>query len=564
MTLPVVLATRRPLARPTAFTKFATVLSFTLLFTSLLIAQSGKTAAASTVPPNDTPASTDFSIILLPDAQNESQFYPQVIASQTAWVVQNQDALNIQAFLGLGDLVNDGASDIQQQNADAAIGALDDAGIPYLLAIGNHDYDGAAPRTATNFNKWFGPARYSDYPYYLGNYPAGSNENFYGVLTINNKPYLILALEYVPRDGALNWAASIIAANQDKEVIIITHSHMYSDNTRVDRCDTRDMVNDNSGEDVWTRLYSQYPNIILVASGHITNGNGARRADLGINGNLVNQLFSNYQTLANGGNGWLRILKFHPDLNTIDVLTYSPFLNAYKTDDANQFTINYHAPQISATTGTVSGRVRDATSCNAIAGATVTTQGVSATTDSNGKYSLTLPGPGTVSVQSAASGWATLTRTAPVNNGYVSDLNFYMNPPLPCSLSKTNRTVTMCGPANNATVSSPVTITAGATDSSPVRDLYVFVDGIGGYHVPSNMLSTSVSMLPGNRRVTVQATDAQGTFKQTVYVNVLAKTTLTPSSLQFGSVSLGSSSTSQPLTLSSSGGITIGSIPRQR
>ena len=139
-------------------------------------------------------APSDFSIIVLPDAQNESQYYPNVLASQTAWVVQNRAALNIQVFLGLGDLVNDGASDIQDGNADAAIRTLDIAGLPYFLAIGNHDYDGALPRNATGFNRWFGPARYANYSYYMGNYPKGSNENFYGVLTINGTQYLFLML----------------------------------------------------------------------------------------------------------------------------------------------------------------------------------------------------------------------------------------------------------------------------------------------------------------------------------------------------------------------------------
>ena len=80
-------------------------------------------------------APSDFSIIVLPDAQNESQYYPNVLASQTAWVVQNRAALNIQVFLGLGDLVNDGASDIQDGNADAAIRTLDIAGLPYFLRL---------------------------------------------------------------------------------------------------------------------------------------------------------------------------------------------------------------------------------------------------------------------------------------------------------------------------------------------------------------------------------------------------------------------------------------------
>ena len=185
-------------------------------------------------PPSTQPTSdvsslaspTDFSIILLPDAQNETQYYPQVLASQTAWVAKNQAALNIQVFLGLGDLVNDGASDVQDGNADAAIRTLDNAGIPYFLAIGNHDYDGALPRNATGFNRWFGPARYANYSYYKGNYPTGSNENSYGVLTINGTQYLFLVLEFVPRDAALQWAASILDANQeDRKSTRLNSSH---------------------------------------------------------------------------------------------------------------------------------------------------------------------------------------------------------------------------------------------------------------------------------------------------------------------------------------------------
>jgi hypothetical protein len=502
---------------------------------------------------------------VLPDAQNATLNYPQVLASQTAWVAQNQAALNIQAFLGLGDLVSDGASDVQDGNADAAIRTLDNAGIPYFLAIGNHDYDGALPRNATGFNRWFGPARYVNYSYYKGNYPTGSNENSYGVLTINGTQYLFLVLEFVPRDAALQWAASILDANQDKPVIVVTHSHMYTDNTRADRCDTRDMVYDNNGDDTWTKLFSQYSNILMVLSGHMTNGNGSRRADLGVSGNLVNQLFSNYQELANGGNGWLRIMKFHPSQNTVDVLTYSPFLDSYMTDGSNQFTIYYNNPQLGGNSGTVSGLVRDVNTCARIPGATLSVQGSTTTSDSNGHYSFTLSAPGSVSVQAVSTGWAPLTRTAPVNAGYASDLNFYLNQPLPssCTLSTTDRTVTMCGPSNNANVTSPVTVTAGATDSKPVTEIQIYVDGVGGYHVPSNMINTSVAMAPGNRRLTVQATDALGTFKQTVYVNVanaLPGVTVKPSSLQFGSIKVGSNSAAQTITLSSTSTLTIASI----
>jgi len=56
----------------------------------------------------------DFTFILFPDTQNEAQYFPQVMASQTKWVANNRTNLNIQAVLGLGDIVNDGASTAQQ------------------------------------------------------------------------------------------------------------------------------------------------------------------------------------------------------------------------------------------------------------------------------------------------------------------------------------------------------------------------------------------------------------------------------------------------------------------
>lgn len=93
------------------------------------------------------PAQTaDFTIIALPDTQNESQFFPAALSAQTQWIVANRRDLNIQMVLGEGDIVNDFSSPQQQDTANDAFRALDAAGVPYLLAIGNHDYDHADPK----------------------------------------------------------------------------------------------------------------------------------------------------------------------------------------------------------------------------------------------------------------------------------------------------------------------------------------------------------------------------------------------------------------------------------
>src|SRR6201987_2554214 len=187
-------------------------------------------------------AQGDFTIIALPDTQYYSEDYPATFTAQTRWIVNNQSALNIQVVLGLGDVVQTATNAWEYQNADASIKLLDNAKIPYFLAVGNHDYSNfqdASGRTSetTNFNAYFGPSRYQNYSWYKGQYPPGSNENFYGILTINGKSYLFLILEFYPRDAALAWAQSIIAANPAAEVIVVTHAYIYSDSTRVSLCD---------------------------------------------------------------------------------------------------------------------------------------------------------------------------------------------------------------------------------------------------------------------------------------------------------------------------------------
>ena len=188
-----------------------------------------------------TPAD-EFTIVALPDTQFYSSTYPQIFAAQTQWIANHTQDQNIKLVVGLGDIVDGGGDLAQWQNADAAVRLLDGK-VPYMMAIGNHDYDQNNPsgRTASthNFNTFFGPARYAGASWYKGNFPAGSNENFYGVVNINGRNYLILVLEFAPRDAALNWAAGILSANQDKEVIVVTHMFTYSDNTRIDHCDTQ-------------------------------------------------------------------------------------------------------------------------------------------------------------------------------------------------------------------------------------------------------------------------------------------------------------------------------------
>ena len=466
----------------------------------------------------------DFSIIILPDTQNEAQFFPQVMNAQTQWIAANAQARNIQMVLGVGDIVNDGASTAQQQNADAAIRVLDNASIPYLLAIGNHDYDAANPksRVVTGFNHWFGPARYAGKAFYQGNFPSGSNENFYGVLTINGKQYLFLLLEFRPRSASLDWAESILSANPEKEAIVVVHSFLRTNGMREDTCDTQDMPAGNAnGQQMWSRL-RQHANVIMVFNGHFTGGSVAHRRDVGDNDNLVNQIFADLQDFPNGGNGWLEIVTFHPAANTISVETYSPFLNQFMTGAAQQFTVPYHNPNPQTGSGTMKGRVRNQSTCASIAGVTVKAGAASAVTASDGSYSLTLA-PGSYSVSAAGTGWNTGTQSETVSDSLSTQLDFYLTASgtAPCTLNTTAPSVTICTPANNATVTSPVTVIAGTTDTKTVSYVQAYVDGVAKVTQNGKSLNASIPMSTGTHRLTVQAKDSAGVvFKQTISVNV--------------------------------------------
>jgi len=453
----------------------------------------------------------DFTIAVLPDTQNYSQYYPQIFDAQTQWIANNAAALNLQLVIGVGDIVNIGTDPTQWANATHSVGILDQAGVPYAFAIGNHDYDTLPPtsRSATNFNKYFGPARYANASYYgASNFPPGSNENFYETFNWQGNKYLILVLEFVPRKAALAWAQSVLDANLDKEVIVVTHSYLYSDSTTVDECDTSDMIGDNNGASQWASLLEQYPNLSVVLSGHVTNKFNARRSDVAATGNFVHQLFANWQTWTNGGNGYMRIMQFSPQNNSIAVTTYSPYTGLFLTDAGNQFTLKWHNDGTPGTgTAVVSGRVRTASygnNCAAIAGATINIGGATTLTDSTGRYSLALP-PGTMSASANAVGFLPATQNLKLNDYFPNQVDFFLTSVPPCPPNPTDPSVTICTPANNATVSTPTNVIAGTNSSVPIVSLSIWLDGSKVYNTASSLLNANLTIPSGTHFLTVQA-----------------------------------------------------------
>lgn len=380
-----------------------------------------------------------FTLIVLPDTQHYSRSHPEIFLAQTEWIARNAAQENIRLVIGVGDLVDDAGIAVQWQNADTAVAVLDRAGVPYVLPIGNHDYDQRQPagRSAASFNSYFGPARYAAAAHYGGSFPPGSNENFFSTFTFGGRAYLVLALEFVPRDGAVQWAESVLAAHRDKEVIVTTHSHVFSDDSHVGKCDpdsasTYKLQADNDGDELWEKFLQHHPNIVLVLSGHVTAGDGTGRlSQIGLYGNLVNQVLSNYQTMARGGNGYLRIMRVAPSLNRIEVSTYSPYLNAWLTDPENQFTLKYSHDTLGfAGAGYVTGRVR-AHDCSKLAGVTVRVGDAAVETDTNGWYRLPVNAPAAALASAIHPAFHETGEPVTIHAGFDRQKDFWLSAAVP-------------------------------------------------------------------------------------------------------------------------------------
>jgi Bacterial Ig domain len=126
---------------------------------------------------------------------------------------------------------------------------------------------------------------------------------------------------------------------------------------------------------------------------------------------------------------------------------------------------------------------------------------------------------------SAASGTHRLTVQTMDASGILAKQTIYVtvagNPP-PCTLSAADPSVTICAPANNAAVTSPVTITAAPRDSAAsVVNMFIWVDGVKQWQGSGGTVNTPIALAKGTRRLTVQAKDASGRyFQSVVYVNV--------------------------------------------
>jgi len=297
-----------------------------------------------------------WTLAVLPDTQVYTMSFPTHLEAMTRWIAENARARRIAYALQLGDVTEHNAKP-QWEAARKAFARLDGV-VPYAIAPGNHDYVGNAAGRETLLNEYFPLDRIAKWPTFGGTFEQGRLESSFHLFRAGGADWIVLALEWGPRDEVLAWADKVLTKHAGRRAVLITHAYLFCDDSRYDwktkgaaqawnphSYGTANLPGGvNDGEEIWQKLLRKHAGATLVVSGHVLGDGLGYLASEGDEGNTVHQMLFNCQMQPEGGQGFLRLIEFLPDGKTVQCRTYSPVLDRYRTDSANQFVLELAPP----------------------------------------------------------------------------------------------------------------------------------------------------------------------------------------------------------------------------
>lgn len=287
-----------------------------------------------------------FTIVMLPDTQRYSEKRPDLFFAQTEWVKANRDRENIVFVTHVGDLVQNRSKKPQEWKvADEAMAVLDGV-VPYGITIGNHDYDsddGVKKGVATMYLEHFQPdRRFKGCAGYGGSSPNGLNS--YHLVSGGGVDFIMLHLEVDAPDDALAWAGGVLEQHPARAAIVSTHTYMKHSKGEGRETRREYRKDGNSGDEIWEKFIRRRPQIFMVLCGHVTRLEEYRQFSRNDAGADVLEMLADYQGRENGGDGWLRLIRFVPAAHEIQVRTYSPTLQRFETDENSEFSVPWFPP----------------------------------------------------------------------------------------------------------------------------------------------------------------------------------------------------------------------------
>ena len=293
------------------------------------------------------------SFVVLPDTQNYARLFPDLFECQTKWIVDNREKYNIRFVLHEGD-VTENNNTPQWDVAKTAMSRLDGK-VPYAICLGNHDIgeEGKSGTRDSLFGEYFPLDYWKAQPTFGGVYDKETDrpDNSFHLFKTGDIEWLVLALEFGPRDDVLRWANEVVGDHPKRAAILLTHAYLtYQSRYDTDafglqggtphryQCAKSELGRKegcNDGGQMWRKLVSKHKNFRLVFSGHTELV--AKLDDKGVGGNTVHQYLADYQFCSNGGDTWMRLVQVSGDGKKLWTTDFAPQLGEIHTDEAATF-----------------------------------------------------------------------------------------------------------------------------------------------------------------------------------------------------------------------------------
>ncbi len=282
----------------------------------------------------NVPEDYDFCFAWETDTQYYAEEWQHHFTNINNWIVNNKDERKIKYVIHTGDIVDDVDMTYEWENADAAMGILDKAGMPYGVLGGNHDVV-AGLADYENYYKYFGENRFASQPTYGGTYQ--NNKGHYDLISEGGQDFIIVYMSWNIYQDEIDWMNQVLSQYSDRKAILCFHTY-----TNVKQSNGTYL--DYYGQLVNKYVVKKNPNVFAVLNGHY-HGSSYETAMFdddgdGRNDRTVYQICTDYQSGFEGGNEYIKFLYFDLDNNKIYMNSYSPCMDDFNYYDTELHTLN--------------------------------------------------------------------------------------------------------------------------------------------------------------------------------------------------------------------------------
>jgi hypothetical protein len=311
-----------------------------------------------------------FSFVVIPDTQHyrgrDTKSQPDsqdpltnpTFEVWTDWIAANLRRQRIIFVSHVGDIVDKNNREqwaVARRCMDKLHGR-----VPYGISVGNHDMTGAGDSSL--FQEVFSESRFEAMDWYAGCFagptdrPAtsGNNANSSQLFEAAGMRFVALHLECNAPDDVLAWADSVLNKYSNRRAVITTHmglGPLQKPKTSQDYYDAekgrmkwtkRHGERGNTPQQMWDKCFRKHENLFMICCGDQSRTQALRQRSVGDHGNVVHELLSDY------GTDGLRVMRFVPAKNVIEVRTWDPTRGGHcqatrivPDRDQHQFTLSY-------------------------------------------------------------------------------------------------------------------------------------------------------------------------------------------------------------------------------